>query len=289
MVGVVTSDDNLGSVRYLQDATAGIAIYPGMDWSGWDQTPIIGDSLSVTGAITEYNGLLEVGPELDAVEFLGTVPVQDSRLSPPPKWMSLSKANSSKSMESRFHWLAHSSLATTPTISLPVANLGSFTFGRAMSLLGHELTGCEVDMIGIVSQFSFDGTGGYQLLPRGSVDLIPASDLCFTSPVIQTNLETSGFTLSWTTDLACDGSVEYGLTEDLGSEAAAVQTNTPNHFVNLDGLEPGTIYYARAVCTTADGTTVSSSIRPYATVSESSGDIHVYFNGAVDHSVATAG
>ena len=25
--GVVTSDDNLGSVRYLQDATAGIAIY----------------------------------------------------------------------------------------------------------------------------------------------------------------------------------------------------------------------------------------------------------------------
>ena len=27
--GVVTSDDNLGSVRYLQDATAGIAIYPG--------------------------------------------------------------------------------------------------------------------------------------------------------------------------------------------------------------------------------------------------------------------
>ena len=32
---------------------------------------------------------------------------------------------------------------------------------------------------------------------------------------------------------------------------------------------------------------MSSSIRPYATVSESSGDIHVYFNGAVDHSVAT--
>ena len=30
-----------------------------------------------------------------------------------------------------------------------------------------------------------------------------------------------------------------------------------------------------------------SSIRPYATVSESSGDIHVYFNGPVDHSVAT--
>ena len=37
VVGVVTSDDNLGSVRYLQDATAGIAIYPGQDWSSWTQ------------------------------------------------------------------------------------------------------------------------------------------------------------------------------------------------------------------------------------------------------------
>ena len=287
VVGVVTSDDNLGSVRYLQDATAGIAIYPGMDWSGWDQTPVIGDSLSVTGAITEYNGLLEVGPELDAVEFLGTGTVPEPQVITP--------AQMDESLEGQ--------LVQVNGVTFPLAgtfiignNTYDFTSGgesgiiyvrTSNELVGAELTGCEVDMIGIVSQFSFDGTGGYQLLPRGSVDLIPASDLCFTSPVIQTNLETSGFTLSWTTDLACDGSVEYGLTEDLGSEAAAVQTNTPNHFVNLDGLEPGTIYYARAVCTTADGTTVSSSIRPYATVSESSGDIHVYFNGAVDHSVAT--
>ena len=71
VTGVVTSDDNLGSVRYLQDATAGIAIYPGADWSDWDATPQIGDSLSVTGEITEYNGLLEVGPNLTAVDFLG--------------------------------------------------------------------------------------------------------------------------------------------------------------------------------------------------------------------------
>ena len=55
----------------LQDATAGIALYPGQDWSAWDATPQIGDSLSVTGEITEYNGLLEVGPDLTAVEFYG--------------------------------------------------------------------------------------------------------------------------------------------------------------------------------------------------------------------------
>ena len=69
--------------------------------------------------------------------------------------------------------------------------------------------------------------------------------------------------------------------------ASAITGNTPSHFVNLEGLEPGTIYYARAVSTLEDGSAAMSTIRPYATVSESSGDIHVYFNGPVDHSVAT--
>ena len=288
VVGVVTSDDNLGSVRYLQDASAGIAIYPGQDWSSWDATPQIGDSLSVTGEITEYNGLLEVGPFLDTLEFLGTGTL--------PAPLVITPSQLGESLEGQ--------LVQINGVTFPLAgtfivgnNTYDFTSGgengviyvrTSNSLVGEELTGCEVDMIGIVSQFSFDGTDGYQLLPRGPVDLIPASDLCFTSPVTQTNLETSGFRLSWTTDLACDGTVEYGLTEALGSVATAVQNNTPNHFVDLEGLEPGTIYYARAACTTSDGTTVYSSIRPYATVSESSGDIHVYFNGAVDHSVATS-
>ena len=287
VVGVVTSDDNLGSVRYLQDASAGIAIYPGQDWSSWDMTPQIGDSLSVTGEITEYNGLLEVGPNLDAVEFFGAGALPDPQVITP--------AQLGESLEGQ---LVQINGVTFPLAGTFIVGNNTYDFSSggengviyvrtSNTLVGAELTGCEVDMIGIVSQFSFDGTDGYQLLPRGPVDLIPTSDLCFTSPVTQTNLETTGFRLSWTTDLACDGTVEYGLTEALGSVATAVQNNTPSHFVDLEGLEPGTIYYARAVCTTADGTTVSSSIRPYATVSESSGDIHVYFNGAVDHSVAS--
>ena len=65
------------------------------------------------------------------------------------------------------------------------------------TLVGEQLSGCEVDLLGIVSQYTFDGTGGYQLLPRGPVDLVPVSAVCFTTPVSQTNLETTSFTLSW--------------------------------------------------------------------------------------------
>jgi hypothetical protein len=287
VTGVVTSDDNLGSVRYLQDATAGIAIYPGADWGDWDATPQIGDSLSVTGEITEYNGLLEVGPNLTAVDFWGAGTV--------PTPMDITPAQMGENLEGQ---LVRINGVTFPLAGTFITGNNTYDFNASgesgviyvrtsNSLVGEELTGCEVDMLGIVSQFSFDGFGGYQLLPRGPVDLIPASALCYTSPVSQTNLATTSFTLSWTTDLACDGTVEYGLTEDLGMTASAITPNTPSHFVNLEGLEPGTIYYARAVSTLEDGTSVVSTIRPYATVSESSGDIHVYFNGPVDHSVAT--
>ena len=287
VTGVVTSDDNLGSVRYLQDATAGIAIYPGADWGDWDATPQIGDSLSVTGEITEYNGLLEVGPNLTAVDFWGAGTV--------PTPLDITPAQMGEDLEGQ---LVRINGVTFPLAGTFITGNNTYDFNAAgesgviyvrtsNTLVGEELTGCEVDMLGIVSQFSFDGFGGYQLLPRGPVDLIPASALCYTSPVSQTNLATTSFTLSWTTDLACDGTVEYGLTEDLGMTASAITGNTPSHFVNLEGLEPGTIYYARAVSTLDDGSSAVSTIRPYATVSESSGDIHVYFNGPVDHSVAT--
>ena len=286
VTGVVTSDDNLGSVRYLQDATAGIALYPGQDWSAWDATPQIGDSLSVTGEITEYNGLLEVGPNLTAVDFFGAGTL--------PEPLEITPAQMGENLEGQ---LVRVNGVTFPLAGTFITGNNTYDFTASgetgviyvrtsNSLVGEELTGCEVDMLGIVSQFSFDGFGGYQLLPRGPVDLIPASALCFTSPVMQSNMATTSFTLSWTTDLACDGVIEYGLTEALG-EVAMGGTNTPSHEANLIGLEPGTIVYARAVCTLADGSEAASSIRPYATVSESSGDIHVYFNGPVDHSVAT--
>ena len=155
VVGVVTSDDNLGSVRYLQDASAGIAIYPGQDWSSWDATPQIGDSLSVTGEITEYNGLLEVGPNLDDVEFLsmGTGIVPDPQLITP--------AQLGESLEGQ--------LVQINGVTFPLAgtfivgnNTYDFTSGgengviyvrTSNTLVGQELTGCEIQMIGIVSQF----------------------------------------------------------------------------------------------------------------------------------------
>ena len=179
--GVITSDDNLGSVRYLQDATAGIAIYPGADWSSWEATPQIGDSLSVTGGITEYNGLLEVGPDLTAVEFLGTGIL--------PEPLEITPAQMGENLEGQ---LVRVNAVTFPLSGTVIAGNSSYDFSSSgetgvlyvrtsNTLVGEQLSDCEVDLLGIVSQFTFDGTGGYQLLPRGPVDLIPVSAFCPTA------------------------------------------------------------------------------------------------------------
>ena len=66
VTGIVTNDGGLGTVRYIQDESAAIAIYPGNAWDGFDE-PALGDEITVTGVLTEFNGLLEVGPSLSSV------------------------------------------------------------------------------------------------------------------------------------------------------------------------------------------------------------------------------
>ena len=162
VTGVVTSDDNLGSVRYLQDTTAGIALYPGQDWSAWEATPQIGDSLSVTGEITEYNGLLEVGPNLTEVSFFGQGDL--------PEPLEITPAQMGENLEGQ---LVRINGVTFPLAGTFITGNNTYDFTASgefgviyvrtsNTLVGEELTGCEVDMLGIVSQFSFDGFGGYQ-------------------------------------------------------------------------------------------------------------------------------
>ena len=71
ITGIVTNGEEMGSsARYMQDGTAGIAIYS-LDWEGFT-IPSRGDEVTVTGEITEYFGLLEVGPNLSAVTINST-------------------------------------------------------------------------------------------------------------------------------------------------------------------------------------------------------------------------
>ena len=110
------------------------------------------------------------------------------------------------------------------------------------SLVGDTLTGCaQWTWWGLYRSSPLMDTGGYQLLaPRSEWTMIPASDICYTSPVVQSNMSTTGFTLELGyTDLASAGTVEYGLTEDLGQVIEGASGSTTDHSVDLTGLEAG--------------------------------------------------
>ena len=53
--GIATNGGELGPIRYVQDATAGLACYGG-PMTGVNE----GDSITVTGPLIEFSGLLEI-------------------------------------------------------------------------------------------------------------------------------------------------------------------------------------------------------------------------------------
>lgn len=56
--GIVTSGPSLGGIRYVQDATAGIAAFPGSGSApGFNPQP--GDAITLSGTLVEYSGPLE--------------------------------------------------------------------------------------------------------------------------------------------------------------------------------------------------------------------------------------
>ncbi|MBN31210.1 MAG: hypothetical protein CL845_04345 [Crocinitomicaceae bacterium] len=288
VTGIITSDGNLGIVRYLQDATAGIALYPGGQWmqNGWPD-PQPGDELTMTGALSEYNGLLEVGPDgITDVTVLST----GNEL---PAFQTITPNDMDESMEGELAYIPDVVFTNGGTV---ITGNSTFSFTAAgedgiiyvrndNELVGQVLPAGEVDLYGVVSQFTFDGVGGYQLLPRGSEDLVATSAINLSTQVDQINITTISFDLVWNTDVLGDSHVEYGLTPNLGMEVVD-DTQVLEHQVTVNDLEPGTIFYARVISIAGEDST-ASTIRPYATVSESPGYIRAYFTTQVDNSVAT--
>ena len=284
--GIITSGADLGSVRYLQDASAGVALYPGTDWSDWTFEPNPGDEISITGELSEYNGLLEVGPNLSAVELLSSGNALPAAQIITPNQLAENLEGEIVEVQVTTFDAGGQIIEGNSTYNFTSGGETGIIYVRiGNSLVGTTLNGCEMNLRGICSQFSFDGFGGYQLLPRGAADMMTTAGICLTSDVDQTNITTISFDLSWTTDIEGSSVVEWGTTTALGNIADGGMFST-GHMVTLTGLEPGVLYYAR-VNSGAGDEEVVSPIRVYATVSNSSGDIHAYFTGAVDHSVAT--
>ena len=60
--GIVTNGDELGPIRYVEDQTAGIALYDTTTNPSFNYLSNVlrGDSITITGGLADFNGLLEI-------------------------------------------------------------------------------------------------------------------------------------------------------------------------------------------------------------------------------------
>ena len=278
ITGIVTNGDELGPIRYIEDATAGMALYDPAVLGA----VVRGEEVTVTGVLVNYNGLMEMQP-------VNSVTTNSAGNSVVPQVITPLQVGESTEGEliqiENVLFNNGGSLFTVGTHDF-VSNSET---GKIYVKTGHPLVNAMIPMglvtlIGISSQYTFStpANDGYQILPRDSADIIQTGVLIFTSAIVQSNITTTSFDLSWSVSDSSSTNCNYGLTNGFGT-VLNNGGNTLTHSMSLTGLSPATFYYVE--CYSINGSdTAFSSIGLYSTASNSSGVIRPYFNNSVDNS-----
>lgn len=283
--GVSLNGAELPNIRYIQDATAGIAIY------GTNLTAInAGDSVLVTGTMTNYNNLVEVTP-VTSISVISSVALPAAQVITDVSTISDLHESELLRFDNCTFANGGSSFAGNTNYNVTV---GGQTFQvrilNGSPLIGTVIPSGAVNLTGILSQYCTSPatgcTSGYQLLLRTINDIESTSSIYLTAPISTSAITTTGFDIHWSTNIAGDNSyIKYGLTPAL--ELGTLPTgNAVNHSVSLTSLLPATIYYVRAYSWNGADSAVTLE-RTFATQSLSSGDIKTYFNRYTDTSYST--
>jgi phosphatidylserine/phosphatidylglycerophosphate/cardiolipin synthase-like enzyme len=280
--GIVTNGSQLGTIRYIQDETAGIGIY---DFDVTYFQP--GDHVTVTGKMDNYNQLLEVAElTAHAVNSQGN-PLPEPQLITVDEMAEEFEGEIVRINQVTFVNAGGNFSGNTNYVITADGENGEVRINTASPLVGQLIPTAEVDLIGILSQFDYNNPNeGYQLLLRTADDIILGESIALTSPVSVAGLTQSGFSLSWETSLPGTTQMRYGYTPslELGVYNGPAGNSTA-HTLSFSGAEPSTLFYIK-VFSVKGPDTAYSALRPVITQSASSGDIKVYFTNTVDNSVS---
>ena len=281
VTGIVTNGDELGPIRYIEDSTAGLALYDPTALSG----VVRGEEVTVSGILVDYNGLMEMTPVNSNITNSTGNSIIPQLITP----IQVGENTESELVQiNNVIFNSGGSLFIVGTHDFTANGETGKVYIRAGNPLENSLIPIgPITLIGISSQYTFSvpANDGYQILPRDSSDIIQTGALIFTSAVMQSNITTTSFDLSWTVSDSSTTNCNYGLSSGLGITINN-GGNTLTHTISLTGLQPATFYYVE--CYSVNGIdTAFSNIGIYSTASNSSGVIRPYFNHSVDVSVST--
>lgn len=278
--GIVTNGPELGVIRFVQDGTGGIAVYPGNGSVNGLDAVSRGDSVEISGFLSVFQGLTEISP-VTSIQVIASG-------QPLPEPVDVTLDQLSESLEGRLvridcvrFYPAGAAFSSSGAYELNDAqgNSGRIYLRNDSPLLGENPPVTPIRLTAILSQYN-----DYQLLPRDGADLGPAGCLFFSEKIRASQLFADGFDLSFETSAPAEVVVRYGDTPEPDQEIVLPGNNTV-HTVQVTGLQPGTIYWVEAGAS-AGGTTMWSELVPVATRSLSSGQIKVLFNHPIEESLA---
>lgn len=285
--GVVICGAEMGELRFMQDESAGIGLMlSDAELGTWELTfgadLAPGDAISCTGVLAEVQSLLVVMIDNGSIDSVG------ESLTP----LAIGASGIGEGFEGQlvqidgvnFQDGGEAFNAVDPFSFLDAAwSVGQMRAAPLSNLVGMVIPSSAVTLTGIISQASTTGSGGYHIIARQLPDVQSTTGLTL-GGIEQSDLSSNSVTLHWATDQPASSSIEYGLTAALGSTVEGAG-DVYFHEATIEDLEPGSMVYARVYSAT-DDFLAESAIGVYATISESSGDIRVYFNSDVDESYA---
>lgn len=282
--GIVTVADQFGAPGYLQDHTGGIAVY---DFNFTDAVEI-GDEVTITGTITQFNGLTEIeNVTIDATPSQGNtvVPVDVSITD-----LLNDGKNGVEEYECR---LVRINGVTVNTQAWTVTGSGvNYTLSDGtkeidvridndVPFAGQPAPGGSFDIVGVMSQYqrSSPYVGGYQLMPRLGSDIIAAGPRILTAPAHLRPTERDAVTIAWTIAPDAVAHARYGMTDayELGV-ASGGSAPAGEQQVRIAGLSPATIYKVQPFSVAGGDTSFAQPMWVSTRSATSTGAINAYFS-----------
>ena len=300
VTGIVTSSNQLGNSGpgTIQDRTGSITVYG----SSFANSVNIGDSVIVTGDLSQYNGLTELNPASSS-----DVEVISSNHDVPPAIVTISQIinqqwDGVEEYEGKLIRINNVSISgsgnfTGGTNYLISDTSASLTDGLRIdnsvsTIIGQPIPSGKIDIIGVLGQFKYSPpyNSGYQILPRFIADIIDNGAPLILSPVLAADIDTGSFTVYFSTARSGDTKIKYGLTKSLELDSIFINNDTTEHVIKVTGLLPSKTYFYKVYSSNAKGTSESGlNLVTTASSNPSLGTINVYFNFPVDTSIAFPG
>ena len=181
--GVVTNGSELGSIRYIQDATGALPAY-GSSLSSVQR----GDTITATGVLFDFSGLLEISPTNSFTNHGNAV------VNPTPLVIPITSA--SESLEAQLVRIDNVTFVTTGTFGTAGSNTtvqitdGTNTFdvriNSTTNIDGTAIPTGAVSVVGLLGQFN----ANYQLIPRDLNDIF-----AYVAPNQEINVKLNGTTV----------------------------------------------------------------------------------------------